>query len=640
MGMEYILCVYPVVLIILFLLGAKFAPKGTVYEDFYTLKTAKVLQGTVAVGIILHHLVQEVTDYGAVWKGPITHMNYMGILFTSVFFFSSGYGLLKSYETKPDYLEGFLEKRLPTVLIPFLASNIIYFFAYGVYGGRIHRVTDTVTSLVGFTLLNTNTWFLVEIILFYVVFYVLFKRMKKTECALWSMVGFVFFIMVISLLLGHDKSEINGHWFMGEWWYNSTIVFAVGMLVARYEKNVLEFAKKNYKWLFPVILLGFAGMYILSEYMVQNVGYYCEWEGHRGYLEKSLSALVQSATGILFALVMIMVCMKVRFYNKVIAFLGKISLALYIIHDLIKQTVLNKYEDIADPLFFLLVLVSSLIAAYILHLVNENLIKVWRWWREKAKQVPETLEAQIKWKKRKENKKKLIVWAVLIGIVLAGFMGKEAYDKYMIPELNYREELKTLPEAQIGDKVYFGMFYLGSVAKKERIPWIVVDKNEGQLLLVAADGLYGTYYQQEYKASNWEDSSIRSLLNKEFLYMGFSKKERNLIVNSEIVTENNLQYGTEGGNITYDKIFLLSAEEAGKYFNDAESSKITPTAYAFRFGINYNSNKEASWWWLRTMGKESNMAAVVSQDGEINLAGERVSIPSGAVRPAIWVKVD
>ena len=640
MGMEYILCVYPVVLIILFLLGAKFAPKGTVYEDFYTLKTAKVLQGTAAVGIILHHLVQEVTDYGAVWKGPITHMNYMGILFTSVFFFSSGYGLLKSYETKPDYLEGFLEKRLPTVLIPFFASNITYFFAYGVYGGRIHRVTDTVTSLVGFTLLNTNTWFLVEIILFYVVFYVLFKRMKKTECALWSMVGFVFFIMVISLLLGHDKSEINGHWFMGEWWYNSTIVFAVGMLVARYEKNVLEFAKKNYKWLFPVILLGFAGMYILSEYMVQNVGYYCEWEGHRGYLEKSLTVLVQSATGILFALVMIMVCMKVRFYNKVIAFLGKISLALYIIHDLIKQTVLNKYEDIADPLFFLLVLVSSLIATYILHLVNENLIKVWRWWREKAKQVPETLEAQIKWKKRKENKKKLIVWAVLIGIVLAGFMGKEAYDKYMIPELNYREELKTLPEAQIGDKVYFGMFYLGSVAKKERIPWIVVDKNEGQLLLVAADGLYGTYYQQEYKASNWEDSSIRSLLNKEFLYMGFSKKERNLIVNSEIVTENNSQYGTGGGNITYDKIFLLSAEEAGKYFNDAESSKITPTAYAFRFGINYNSNKEASWWWLRTMGKESNMAAVVSQDGEINLAGERVSIPSGAVRPAIWVKVD
>jgi hypothetical protein len=219
-------------------------------------------------------------------------------------------------------------------------------------------------------------------------------------------------------------------------------------------------------------------------------------------------------------------------------------------------------------------------------------------------------------------------------------MGKEAYDKYMIPELNYREELETLPEAQIGDTVFFGMFYLGSVAKKERIPWIVVDKNEGQLLLVAADGLYGTYYQQEYKASSWEESSIRSLLNKEFLYMGFSKKERNLIVNSEIVTENNSQYGTEGGNITYDKIFLLSAEEAGKYFNDAESSKITPTAYAFRFGINYNSNKEASWWWLRTMGKENNMAAVVSRDGEINLEGELVSVPSGAVRPAIWVKVD
>ena len=236
MGMEYILCVYPIVLIVLLLIGTKLAPKGTVYEDFYTLETAKVLQGTAAVGIILHHLVQEVTDYGAVWKGLMTHMNYMGILFTSVFFFSSGYGLLKSYKTKQDYLEGFLEKRIPSVLIPFFVSNLIYFFAYGVYGGRIHRVTDAVTSLVGFTLLNTNTWFLVEIMLFYVVFYVLFKRMKKCGYALWSMVGFVFLTLVISLLLGHDKSEINGHWFMGEWWYNSTVVFVVGMLVAKYEK--------------------------------------------------------------------------------------------------------------------------------------------------------------------------------------------------------------------------------------------------------------------------------------------------------------------------------------------------------------------------------------------------------------------
>lgn len=640
MGMEYILCVYPIVLIVLLLIGTKLAPKGTVYEDFYTLETAKVLQGTAAVGIILHHLVQEVTDYGAVWKGPVTHMNYMGILFTSVFFFSSGYGLLKSYETKPDYLEGFLEKRLPAVLIPFFASNIIYFFAYGVYGGRIHRVTDTVTSLVGFSLLNTNTWFLVEIILFYVVFYVLFKRMKKTECALWSMVGFVFLTMVISLLLGHDKSEINGHWFMGEWWYNSTIVFAVGMLVARYEKKFLEFAKKNYKWICPVMLLGFAGMFLLSEYMVQNVGYYCEWEGHRGYLEKGLTALVQSITCILFALSVVMICLKVRFYNKNIAFLGKISLALYIVHDLIKQEVLNKYGEISDSIFFLLVLVYSLIAACILHLVNENLIKLWRWWREKAKQVPETLEAKLKWKKRKENRKKFIVWAVLIGVVLVGFMGKEAYDKYMIPELNYREELKNLPEAQIGDTVYFGMFYLESAAKKERIPWIVVDKREGEILLVAANGLYGTYYQQEYKESSWENSSIRSLLNNEFLYMGFSEKERKLILNSEIITEDNSQYGTEGGNVTYDKIFLLSLEEAGKYLTDAESGKITPTPFAFRSGINYNPNKEASWWWLRTMGKENNMAAVVSQDGEINPEGELVSVASGAVRPAIWVKVD
>ena len=78
------------------------------------------------------------------------------------------------------------------------------------------------------------------------------------------------------------------------------------------------------------------------------------------------------------------------------------------------------------------------------------------------------------------------------------------------------------------------------------------------------------YICKEYKESSWENSSIRSLLNNEFLYMGFSEKERKLILNREIITEDNSQYGTEGGNVTYDKIFLLSLEEAGKYLTDAE----------------------------------------------------------------------
>lgn len=638
---NYILLIYPLVVLILLVIGAKIAPKGTFHEEFLSLKSTKVLQGAASLGIILHHLVQQVTSYGAVWKGPITHMNWMGVLFTAIFFFFSGYGLLKSYQTKTDYLDTFLEKRMPAVLIPFLISNIIYFFCMGLYTGKIIRVTDALTSLVGFTLLNTNTWFLVEIILFYIAFYIIYKRVKEPGKALGLMTGFVLLTIVISLLLGHDYSEMNGHWFMGEWWYNSTIVFVFGMLMARYEAVIVKFAKKHYMWSLPLAVIFFVEMYILSEDVVQEVGYYCEWEGHPGYKEKAITAFVQSMTCILFMVTVVLLCMKVRFYNIIIAYVGKISLALYIMHDLMKHNILRMSEEMSDPKFFIIVFIDSFIFASALHfLINQKLIEFWENYREKCKQEPETLEAKQKWLRRKAFRKKLRVWLILIGVVLMGIVLKEAYTKYIVPGKHYKEQVETLASAQVGDMVYYGTYDIEPLWTGERIEWIVAERQADKVLLVSVYGLEGEAFQKEYEATDWEASSIREILNSDFVDMAFTEQEQELITTTRIVTEANSQYGTSGGSFTYDKVFLLSVEEAEKYFTDDEARRLAPTTMAGRRGANMNPREGSSWWWLRTMGEKPDMAATVNIDGEINLEGERVNIVSGVVRPAMWVTIE
>ena len=636
---DYLLCIYPVLLIILLVFGAKIAPKDTFHQDFLSLKYTKVLQGAAAVGIILHHLVQEVTNYGGIHKGPITHMNWMGVLFTSVFFFFSGYGLLKSYQSKPDYLDNFLEKRIPSVLIPFLVSNVIYFYFVGLYSGKIIRVTDVVTCLTGFTLLNTNTWFLVEILLFYLLFYMIYKRIKNPNIAFGTMTGAVLTIIVISLLLGHDNSEMNGHWFMGEWWYNSTIVFVMGMLVARFEMQVVGFAQKNYKWLLPVVVILFLSVYSLSEYVVQNLGYYREWEGHPGYIEKAITAIVQSLAGCFFMAVIGLICMKVRFYNIIIAYVGKISLALYIIHDVMKRNVLYMFDKMPDPGFFLVVLIYSFVVASILHfLINQKLIELWMNIREGRNLEPETLEAKIKWKKRKEREKKLKVFGSILGLVLIACMGKDAYDKYIVPGKNYEEQVAVLATAQVGDIIYYGTYDIEPLITGERIQWYVADRKEDKVLLISVKGLAGASYQQAYEATCWESSTIRKFLNEEFFKKAFTEDERELIVTTKIETPDNSMYGTDGGSFAYDKVFLLSVEEAQLYYTDEETRQLNPTNMARRKGMNVNPNTGSGWWWLRTMGKVPDMAAVVSVDGEINMEGERVNIISGGVRPAMWVE--
>ena len=76
------------------------------------------------------------------------------------------------------------------------------------------------------------------------------------------------------------------------------------------------------------------------------------------------------------------------------------------------------------------------------------------------------------------------------------------------------------------------------------------------------------------------------------------------------------------------------------YFADDDARKLAPTTMAFREGMNVNPNERSGWWWLRTMGKEADMAAVVNVRGEISLEGERVNIISGGVRPAMWVECE
>jgi len=41
------------------------------------------------------------------------------------------------------------------------------------------------------------------------------------------------------------------------------------------------------------------------------------------------------------------------------------------------------------------------------------------------------------------------------------------------------------------------------------------------------------------------------------------------------------------------------------------------------------------WWWLRSPGNNSNNAANVNSDGNVNINGNNVNNESGGVRPAL-----
>ena len=190
-----------------------------------------------------HHIAQNTC---APWLSPEDKIHGLnpfvpvGYLFVALFFFCSGYGLMKSKQNKPGYFKGFFRKRFPAILIPFYLC-ILIFLATEFLSGQRYNVTEWFAYLSGWLLINSHMWYIVEIALLYAVFYLLFCFIKKEHFAILGMFLFLCLLTAGSLLLGHGE-----YWFQGEWWYNSSLIFLLGILMAYREESILTFLKKHY----------------------------------------------------------------------------------------------------------------------------------------------------------------------------------------------------------------------------------------------------------------------------------------------------------------------------------------------------------------------------------------------------------
>ena len=111
--------IYPLLALLLFF-KAGFFKKDSFNEEYLGLSQTKALLGFFSICIILHHVSQKPASFEYAALAPFRTSGY---LFVSFFFFCSGYGLLKGFSSKPDYLKGFLNKRYLPLLITSLFKS-------------------------------------------------------------------------------------------------------------------------------------------------------------------------------------------------------------------------------------------------------------------------------------------------------------------------------------------------------------------------------------------------------------------------------------------------------------------------------------------------------------------------------------
>lgn len=339
----------------LILWGCKFPEKKQLHQNSMSLEVTKGLRGIAAIGVILHHISQESAFQQANgWGKPGELFVFVnaGYYFVAIFFFCSGFGLIKSLNTKQDYLKGFIKKRIvKTIVIPFYI-NVILYAIWHLIAKDEFAPGRWICNFLGLTLMNEYAWYPIVLVILYFAFYFIFKNIKNRRVAFTLMALVIVIQGIFFCFNGHfawwagpknwwlsDSFEAKWWmedkviWFFGEWWVNSSIAFLIGMIFAQNEEKIRSWFAKLYPAKLILCIVLFAAFYSLSGFCQMKFGYWSEWNGMGpGIKNKLICYCAQLPEVISFVILVYTVMLKFYSVNPVTKFFGNVSFETYMMN--------------------------------------------------------------------------------------------------------------------------------------------------------------------------------------------------------------------------------------------------------------------------------------------------------------------
>ena len=319
-------------------------------KEYLNVKSTSGLRGFLALGIIFHHISPLVKT-----GEEFSNFSYMGTYIVSIFFFLSAYGLYVQNESRENYLDNFLVKRLSKIIVPFFIISLIYMF-YRFVNGQLIDLNFFINLFKQGSTIIYNGWFVDIIILMYIFFYLSFKFFQNKFLSIVFNTIFIICYICLAIKLGYNF-----------WWYNSVLAFAIGLIWAKNQNKIDRFLEKYY---FIVIVLVTVLLFVSHRYDILLK--YLHLEDSYSY------ALAANLDNIIFTIYFIIVFLKkINFSNVYLNLIGRISFELYMIHGLVISMLAKIFVSsrVNDVLFTLFVLIISLILAWIVNKIDKRIIQ-------------------------------------------------------------------------------------------------------------------------------------------------------------------------------------------------------------------------------------------------------------------------
>lgn len=305
-------------------------------ENPLNLENSNAVKGIAAIAVVLHHISQRVANPGA-----LEIFNNVGYLAVSLFFFYSGYGLMRSYDTKENYLNKFWTNRIPKILIPFVLANILFIIVYPGIFGVSYSIFDIFQYILGIKLIDGYKWYIIAMLIFYISFYLIFKYIDRNKAIIGMFLSVTCYVLICKLI---GK---------GIWWYNSVYPFFIGIIFGAYSEFIFDFFRKRYFIIFLGVLVVFN-------------------QTHKAG-ELTGDVLMSVISSVFFVLTCVCILMKLEIGNKVLNLLGSISYEIYLVH----RIFLDGLIGVNDKYVYIILCLSlSILLAYIFSIFEKYIIKI------------------------------------------------------------------------------------------------------------------------------------------------------------------------------------------------------------------------------------------------------------------------
>lgn len=299
--------VFYILLACLILWGIRFAPRGSFYADCLSKDATLPIKGVFILWVFLCHAMGYLMESGCEFQS-IGDRLYWGLcaaprqLVVVMFLFYSGYGVMENVRTRGrTYVSVMPRRRILKTLLNFDVA-VILFALLDLLIGRPIGFRQFLLSLPGWESVGNSNWYIFTILVCYSCAFIAFRAIRNLKFA-------AFFLLVLLGLFAVGMSFVKE-----TWWYDTVLAFSAGVFVSLGRDRILAFVERRY-----FLMLTTCGLAVVTLHA----------------LPIAAMGAVANVEAVLFAMLVMMLTMKIRTGNRILGWCGKSLFFIYIYQRLV-----------------------------------------------------------------------------------------------------------------------------------------------------------------------------------------------------------------------------------------------------------------------------------------------------------------